>query len=93
MQHFESIIDFSLQCVFIVMYRRALHTISKYQLLLHTHTHTHKLLLFFVSIKACEINRLFRTQFFNIARKQHCLYDFNFREEQVIDDTNLVFLE
>lgn len=100
MQYFESIIDFSIQCVYIVMHRRGFHTISKSNfetILSHTHTQTYtftlQLLLFFHLNKACEMNRLFRTQFFNIAQKQHCLYDFDFREEQVIDDTNLIFEE
>ncbi|CAO1402977.1 unnamed protein product [Diamesa serratosioi] len=60
MQYFESIIHFSIQCVYIAMRRRAFNTIT------------------------CEINRLFRTNFFNIAKKQYSLYEFDFREEQIL---------
>lgn len=37
----------------------------------------------FPRIVACELNRLFRTEFFNLARKKNCLYQFSFRERQV----------
>lgn len=35
---------------------------------------------------ACELNRLFRTEFFNLSAAQCCRYDFTFREKQVSFD-------
>ncbi|KAG5674380.1 hypothetical protein PVAND_004354 [Polypedilum vanderplanki] len=34
---------------------------------------------------SCELNRLFRTEFFNIAKSSHrCQYEFSFREQQIL---------
>lgn len=37
----------------------------------------------FFFFAACELNRLFRTEFFNLARFNRCLCRFSFREQQV----------
>lgn len=43
----------------------------------------------FICLLACELNRLFRTEFFNIASRSdssnQCQYEFTFREQQVSD--------
>lgn len=89
LQFFESLIDFTIQCTFIAMHRRAFNTICEYQfrdcfaLASNISTNLFPRLFFLWRHEACELNRLFRTEFFNFARKKSCWYRFGFREKQV----------
>ena len=108
LKFFESLIEFTTQCTFIGMHRRAFNAICEF--LFHFcasflgfnflafaqrkffstfHNFSSFPVTFFV-VTACELNRLFRTEFFNLVRTKCCRYQFSFREQQVSQSNNVV---
>ena len=108
LKFFESLIEFTTQCTFIEMHRRAFNAICEFLFQFCTsflgfnflafaqrkffaifHNFSSFPVTFFV-VTACELNRLFRTEFFNLVRTKCCRYQFSFREQQVSQRNNVV---
>jgi hypothetical protein len=76
---FESMIDFTTQCTFIALHRRCYNAICESFVF-----HIYLLFKYLLHLSACELNRLFRNEFFNVAKYlNRCEFDLSFREQQV----------